>query len=234
VSAQTILSGAGSTFVFPIMSKWTAEYHKQHRDVEINYLPIGSGAGIAQTMRGMLDFGATDAPLTDEQVAKSLNQIIHVPVTIGADVPAYNLQSARMELRFTPEILANIFLGKISKWNDPAIVAANPGTSLPDKRITVVHRSDGSGTTYVWADYLSKSVLSGRRKSVREQVSNGPSESKARATKVLRQPSSKPMARSAIWSFHTQQGQDHVWQRTKRSWSIRQGDGGLYFGWRGE
>jgi len=85
-----------------------------------------------------------------------LNQIIHVPVTIGADVPAYNLQSARMELRFTPEILANIFLGKISKWNDPAIVAANPGTSLPDKRITVVHRSDGSGTTYVWADYLSK------------------------------------------------------------------------------
>ena len=155
-SAQVVLSGAGSTFVAPIMAKWVAEYQKKHSDVQINYLPIGSGAGIAQTIRGMLDFGATDAPLTDDQMSKSSTKITHIPVVIGADVPAYNLQSTRSELRFTPEVLARIFLGEITRWNDAAIRSANPGVLLPDKPIVVVHRSDGSGTTYVWTEYLSK------------------------------------------------------------------------------
>ena len=155
-AAQVTLSGAGSTFVEPIMAKWIAEYQKKRSDVVINYLPIGSGAGIAQTMRGMLDFGATDAPLTDDQLSRSTTKIIHVPVVIGSDVPAYNLQSTKSELKFTPEILAKIFLGQITIWNDPAIRSANPGIALPEKAIVVVHRSDGSGTTYVWTDYLSK------------------------------------------------------------------------------
>ena len=154
--AQVALSGAGSTFVAPIMAKWVAEYEKKHSDAQINYLPIGSGAGIAQTIRGMLDFGATDAPLTDDQMSKSSTKITHIPVVIGADVPAYNLQATKSDLRFTPEVLARIFLGEITRWNDAAIRSANPGVMLPDKPIVVVHRSDGSGTTYVWTEYLSK------------------------------------------------------------------------------
>ena len=154
--AQTVVSGAGSTFVAPIMAKWVSEYQKQHPDIKINYLPTGSGAGIAQAMRGMIDFGATDAPLSDDQLSKSTTKLIHIPVIVGADVPAYSLKSVSPEMKFTSPILAQIFLGKIRKWNDATIAAVNPGVSLPDEAITVVHRSDGSGTTYVWTDYLSK------------------------------------------------------------------------------
>jgi len=154
--AQTTIHGAGSTFVYPIMSRWSEEYHKTHPDVLISYIPNGSGAGIALTLSGMLDFGGTDAPVSDAQLAKAVVKVVHFPVILGADVPAYNLPSVRTQLRFTGSILADIFLGKVKNWNDPAISAANPGVRLPDQPIVVVHRQDGSGTTYIWADYLCK------------------------------------------------------------------------------
>ena len=120
-TAQIALSGSGSTFVSPIMTKWVTEYEKTHREVQISYMPNGSAAGMAQVMRGLTDFGATDAPLTNEQLANAATKVIHVPVIIGADVPAYNLKSVKAELKFTPQILAGIFQGKITKWNDSAI-----------------------------------------------------------------------------------------------------------------
>lgn len=153
---QTTIHGAGSTFVYPIMAKWAAEYHKTHPEIQISYLPNGSGAGIALTLSGMLDFGGTDAPVSDAQLAKAAVQVIHFPVILGADVPAYNLPEVQTQLRFTGSVLADIFLGKITNWNDPAIAASNPGVRFPTKTIVVVHRRDGSGTTYIWADYLSK------------------------------------------------------------------------------
>ena len=155
-TAQVSLTGAGSTFVAPIMDKWIAEYVKEHPGITITYLPNGSGAGIAQSLHGMLDFGGTDAPVTDDQMSKAATKVIHIPVIIGSDVPAYNLPSITSDLRFTPDVLARIFLGQITNWNDAAMRAANPGVPLPEKPIVVVHRSDGSGTTYVWTDYLCK------------------------------------------------------------------------------
>jgi phosphate transport system substrate-binding protein len=154
--AQVTLHGAGSTFVFPIFSKWADEYEKQRPDVKISYLPNGSGAGIALTMTGMLDFGGTDAPVDDVQLNKSKIQLLHVPVILGADVPAYNIPELHTPLQFTGELLAQIFLGKVTSWSDPAIAALNPTLNLPNRPITVVHRQDGSGTTYIWTDYLSK------------------------------------------------------------------------------
>jgi len=156
VYAQTTLNGAGSTFVYPIMSKWAEEYHKQHPETQVSYLPIGSGAGIAQTMAGMLDFGGTDAPVSDAELAKAKVSIVHIPVVLGADVPAYNLPEVQGQLRFTGRVLAGIFLGTIKNWNDPAISSLNAGITLPNQEITVVHRLDGSGTTYIWTDYLLK------------------------------------------------------------------------------
>jgi len=158
--AQTKLNGAGATFPYPIYSKWFNEYHNLHSDVEINYQSIGSGGGIAQVTAGTVDFGASDGPMKDEQIAAFKKQrgtaILHFPTVLGADVPAYNIPGFKGELKFTPDVLAGIFLGKISSWNDPAIAKANAGVSLPNAPIVVVHRSDGSGTTYVWTDYLSK------------------------------------------------------------------------------
>ena len=153
---QTTIHGAGSTFVYPIMEKWAVEYHKTHPEIQISYLPNGSGAGIALTLSGMIDFGGTDAPVSDAQLAKAAVKVIHFPVILGADVPAYNLPEVQTQLRFTGPVLADIFLGKIKNWDDPAIAASNPGVRFPDKSIVVVHRQDGSGTTYIWADYLSK------------------------------------------------------------------------------
>ncbi len=154
---QTTLVGAGSTFVNPMMAKWASEYHKLHPDIQINYQSIGSGGGIRQISEGTVDFGATDGPMTDEQLAASkVGKILHVPLVMGADVPAYNIPGVSQELRFTPEALAGIFLGTITKWNDPRLTKENPGVNLPDQSIIVVHRSDGSGTTYIWTDYLSK------------------------------------------------------------------------------
>jgi phosphate transport system substrate-binding protein len=154
--AQTTLNGAGATFPYPMYSKWFSEYHKLHPEIEINYQSIGSGGGIRQVLAGTVDFGASDGPMNDEQLAQAKTKILHVPTVLGADVPAYNIPGVTAELRFTPEVLAGIFLGKITAWNDPAITKENPGVKLPGDQILVIHRSDGSGTTYIWTDYLSK------------------------------------------------------------------------------
>lgn len=157
VLGQTTLNGAGATFPNPMYSKWFSEYHKLHPDVQVNYQPIGSGGGIRQVTAGTVDFGASDMPMTDKQLqeAKALN-ILNIPTVLGAVVPAYNVPGVTGEVKFTPDALAGIFLGKISKWNDKAITSVNPGVNFPDKEIIVVHRSDGSGTTFIWTDYLSK------------------------------------------------------------------------------
>jgi len=156
VMAQTTLNGAGASFPYPIYSKWFSEYHNQHPDIQVNYQSIGSGGGIRQVQAGTVDFGATDGPMTDEQIAASKVKVLHVPTVLGAVVPAYNIPGVTQEVKFTPEILAGIFLGKISNWNDAAIAKANPDIKFPNQNITVVHRSDGSGTSYIFTDYLSK------------------------------------------------------------------------------
>lgn len=156
VVGQTTLNGAGATFPNPMYSKWFSEYHKIHPDISINYQAIGSGGGIRQVLSGTVDFGASDMPMTDPQLKEAKTKILNIPTVLGADVPAYNVPGVTAELKFTPEALAGIFLGKINKWNDKAITSVNPGVNLPDKDIIVVHRSDGSGTTFIWVDYLSK------------------------------------------------------------------------------
>ena len=156
-AAGTILiNGAGATFPYPIYSKWFDEYHKLHPDIEFNYQSIGSGGGIRQLLAGTVDFGASDGPMTDEQLAQTKVKVLHFPTVLGADVPTYNLPGVSQELKFTPEALAGVYLGTITKWNHSEPKKANPGVKLPDNDIVVVHRSDGSGTTYVWTDYLSK------------------------------------------------------------------------------
>jgi phosphate transport system substrate-binding protein len=153
--AQNI-NAAGATFPYPIYSKWFDEYHKLHPNIQINYQSIGSGGGIRQLLDKTVDFGASDGPMTDEQLQQAGFKVLHFPTVLGADVPSYNIPGVTAELKFTPEALAGIFLGKVTKWNDPAIAGPNPGVKLPAEDIVVVHRSDGSGTTYIWTDYLSK------------------------------------------------------------------------------
>src|SRR5689334_10097666 len=155
-SAETNLNGAGATFPNPIYSKWFSEYNQQHPDIKINYQSIGSGGGIKQLQSGTVDFGASDGPMTDEQLAATPGKVFHIPTVLGADVPMYNIPGVTSELKFTPDVLADLFLGKIKKWNDPRLAKANPGVKFPDEDIVIVHRSDGSGTTYIWTDYLSK------------------------------------------------------------------------------
>src|ERR1700680_4526035 len=161
-AARGVLSitGAGATFPYPMYSKWFDEYHKKDSNIEINYQSIGSGGGIKQVTEGTVDFGASDGPMNDEQLKAFQDKhgfpILHFPTVLGADVPTYNISGVSGELNFTPEALAAIFLGKVTKWNDPLIAGANKGVNLPGNDIVVVHRSDGSGTTYIWTDYLSK------------------------------------------------------------------------------
>jgi len=155
--AQKIqINGAGATFPYPIYSKWFSEYNKLHPEVEINYQSIGSGGGIRQLTNQTVFFGATDGPMTDEQQQAAPGKILHFPTVLGGDVPVYNIPGVDTELKFTGKVLADIFLGKITKWNDAAITALNPGVKLPGTDITVCHRSDGSGTTYIWVDFLAK------------------------------------------------------------------------------
>ena len=149
------LTAAGATFPYPIYSKWFGEYSAAHPGVEINYQSIGSGGGIAQVTKGLVDFGASDMPMTDQALSQSPIKLIHIPTVLGADVPAYNVPGVS-DIRFSPDVLADIFLGKITSWNDGRIAKDNPGVKLPDQKIIVVHRSEGSGTTFIWTDYLSK------------------------------------------------------------------------------
>ena len=153
---QVLLNAAGATFPYPMYSKWFDVYHQAHPNIQINYQSIGSGGGIRQLLDKTVDFGASDGPMNDEQLKQASVPILHFPTVLGADVPSYNLPGVTVELNFTPEALAGIFLGKITKWNDPAIASANSGVKLPSEDIVVIHRSDGSGTTYIWTDYLSK------------------------------------------------------------------------------
>jgi phosphate transport system substrate-binding protein len=149
------LTGAGATFPYPMYSKWFSEYSAAHPGVEINYQSIGSGGGIRQVTAGLVDFGATDGPATDEQLAASKTKLIHIPTVMGAVVPVFNVPGVS-DVKFSPDVLADIFLGKITVWNDGRIAKDNPGVNLPGQKIIVVHRSDGSGTTYIFTDYLSK------------------------------------------------------------------------------
>jgi phosphate transport system substrate-binding protein len=156
-SAQRIqINGAGATFPNPIYSKWFSEYNRMHPNVEINYQSIGSGGGIRQLSAGTVFFGASDGPMTNDQIYAAGFPVLHLPTVLGGVVPVYNIPGFDGELRFTGPVLADIFLGKITKWNDPAIKNLNPTANLPGVDITVVHRSDGSGTSYIWCDYLSK------------------------------------------------------------------------------
>jgi len=155
-AAQTQINGAGATFPYPIYSKWFSEYNKLHSNVQINYQSIGSGGGIRQISNQTVFFGATDGPMTPEQMQAAPGKILHFPTVLGAVVPIYNLPGVTADLHFNGPVLADIFLGKITKWNDAAIGKLNPGVNLPGTDITVAHRADGSGTTYIWVDYLSK------------------------------------------------------------------------------
>jgi len=162
-SAQKI-TGAGATFPYPIYSRWFSEYSAAHPGVEINYQSIGSGGGIRQVSAGLVDFGASDAVMTDEQLAASKNKLIHIPTVLGAVVPVFNVPGVS-DIKLSSDVLAEIFLGKIDNWNNARIAKDNPGVKLPDQKIIVVHRSDGSGTTYIFTDYLCK---------VSKEWANGP------------------------------------------------------------
>ena len=159
VSAQSnpvLVNAAGASFPYPIYSKWFDVYHTAHSSIQINYQSVGSGAGIRQLLAGTVDFGASDAPMTDEQLSQAKFKVLHFPTVLGAVVPTYNVAGVSADLSFSQKALAGIFLGTITKWNDPEIAKSNPGVNLPAADIVVVHRSDGSGTSFIWTDFLSK------------------------------------------------------------------------------
>src|ERR1700690_4097152 len=151
-----LLNAAGATFPYPIYSKWFDVYHTAHPNVQINYQSIGSGGGIRQLQAGTVDFGASDGPMTDEQLAQSKTKVLHFPTVLGAAVPTYNVPGVTGDLNFTQKAIAGIYMGQITKWNDPELVKASPGVKLPGDAIVVIHRSDGSGTSYIFTDFLSK------------------------------------------------------------------------------
>jgi phosphate transport system substrate-binding protein len=155
-SSPLLLNAAGATFPYPIYSKWFDVYHTAHPNVQINYQSIGSGGGIRQLLAGTVDFGASDGPMSDDQLAQAKFKILHFPTVLGAVVPTYNIPGVTGELNFTQKALAGIYLGTITKWNDPELTKPNPGVNLPNSDIVVVHRSDGSGTSYIFTDFLSK------------------------------------------------------------------------------
>ncbi|HEV8511610.1 MAG TPA: phosphate ABC transporter substrate-binding protein PstS [Gemmatimonadales bacterium] len=155
-SAQVQLNGAGATFPNIVYQNWMLTYNQTHADVKLNYQSIGSGGGIRQFSDGTVDFGASDAPMSDSAIAAIGGNVLHIPTVLGAVVAAFNLPGVAQPVRFTPEVLADIFLGKITNWSDARLASINPGVTLPSQDIIVVHRSDGSGTTYVWVDYLTK------------------------------------------------------------------------------
>lgn len=154
-NAQNI-NGAGATFPYPIYSKWFSEFNKVHPEVKINYQSIGSGGGIRQVSEGTVDFGATDGPMTDDQLKAAKIKVMHVPTVLGAVVPVYNLPGVKQELNFSGDVIADIYLGKITSWNDPRIAKDNPGVNLPGSSILPIYRSGSSGTTYIFTDFLSK------------------------------------------------------------------------------
>jgi len=169
VLAQSI-NGAGATFPYPIYSKWFSEYNRLHPEVKINYQSIGSGGGMRQVSDGIVDFGATDSPMSDQQIQTARFKTWHIPTVLGAIVPVYNLPEAHQDLNFSGDVIADIYLNKIRKWNDPRIAKENPGVNLPDQPILAVYRSDGSGTTFIFTDFLYK-VSADWRKTVGRNTS---------------------------------------------------------------
>lgn len=160
--APKTIQASGGSFPFPLYFKWFGDYHQTRPDVEVNYQPIGSGGGIRQLMAGTVDFAATDVPMTDAEIARMKVPPMHFPTVLGAVVPSYNVPGADTKLKFTPEALAGIFLGEVRLWNDRLLAEANPEAHLPNRGIVVIHRSDGSGTSFVWTDYLSRVSLQWR------------------------------------------------------------------------
>jgi phosphate transport system substrate-binding protein len=156
--AGQVLNAGGATFPYPVYSHWFHDFRESHPAINVNYQSVGSGAGISQLTAGAIDFGASDMPLTDQQLAAMKSRVLHFPTVMGGVVPIYNIGREGMALKFTPELLADIFLGKLTKWNDPRIQAVNPGVDLPAETIEPIHRSDSSGTTFVFTDFLSKAV----------------------------------------------------------------------------
>jgi phosphate transport system substrate-binding protein len=160
IAQEVLINGAGATFPYPMYSKWFDTYHKKFPNIQFNYQSIGSGGGIQQVTAGTVDFGATDGPMNEDQLKqfqeKQKTGILHFPTVMGADVLVYNIPGVTQQLNFTAEALAGIFLGNVKKWNDPAVAGPNPGVKLPNSDIVVVHRSDGSGTTYIFVDFLTK------------------------------------------------------------------------------
>src|ERR1700735_222909 len=150
------ITGAGASFPYPMYSKWFDEYHKKDTNIEINYQSIGSGGGIKQVTEGTVDFGASDSPMTDEQISGAKVKVMHIPTVLGAVVPVYNIPGVSKELNFSGDVIADIYLGKINHWNDPRIAKDNPGVNLPNNQILPVYRSDGSGTSFIFTDYLAK------------------------------------------------------------------------------
>ncbi len=176
-SGQTLLNGAGATFPYPLISKWSDEYHKKEPTVRVNYQAIGSGGGIRQLVSGTVDFGASDAPMTEEQLEdarRAHGEVLHIPETLGAVVVVYNVPGVTQKLRLDGSAIADIFLGKVTTWDDARIKALNPDIKLPNTRILVVHRADGSGTTYIFADYLSKNNSEWKEKVGRSTSLNWP------------------------------------------------------------
>ncbi|WP_433983307.1 phosphate ABC transporter substrate-binding protein PstS [Tunturiibacter empetritectus] len=182
-NAQNI-NGAGATFPYPIYSKWFSEYSALHPEVKINYQSIGSGGGIRQVSEGTVDFGASDSPMTNDQLSAAKVKVMHIPTVLGAVVPVYNIPGINKDLNFSGDVIADIYLGKITKWNDSRIAKDNPGANLPDKAILPVYRSDGSGTTFIFTDYLSKVSSGWNSGPGKEPRSSGLLESGKRATKA--------------------------------------------------
>jgi phosphate transport system substrate-binding protein len=172
-SAQVRINAAGATFPYPIYSQWFHQFQQQ-KGVQINYQSIGSGGGISALTAGTVDFGASDRPMTDAEIGKMKYKPLHFPTVVGAVVPTYNISGVSKDLQFTGEVLAGIFLGKITKWNDNAIKSINPGVSLPNADIVTVHRSDGSGTSFVFTDFLSKTSPEWKSKIGANQSPNWP------------------------------------------------------------
>ena len=200
-ATPVLLTGAGSTFVTPIFSKWFSEFNRLHPDITFSYQSIGSGGGVHKALERMVDFGASDAPLTDEE-QRQAPDLLNLPVVLGSVAIAYNV-SGITDLRLTPGTLAGIFLGSITKWNDPAVVKDNPGTALPDTTIQVVHRSDGSGTTAIFVDYLSKVSPEWKKRVGVGKSVNWPTGLGGKGNEGVARLPRRPRARLPTWSSLT-------------------------------
>ena len=224
-AAQVKLTGAGATFPNIIYQDWILTYNQSHSDVQLNYQSIGSGGGIRQFSDKTVDFGGSDAPMTDSAIAAIQGNVLHIPTVLGAVVITYNLPGVTQQLKFTPSVVADIYLGKLTKWNDARIAASNPGVSLPNVDILVVHRSDGSGTTYIWTDYLSKVSPEWKDKVGKGVSVNWPVGLGGKGNEgVVRHRRADPGGDRLCGAGVRQQQQTGVWPAAKRGREVHQSD----------